>query len=92
MTLIGIHFRFLEVGSRISGLRVIILSGMQTICAKGAQYLYRLGLIQYYMLSYLQVRFTITFDCYGTIANIQSKSGLEENPKPRTGVIGYNNT
>ena len=32
----------------------------------------KLGLIQYFMLSYLQVRFTIKFNCYGTLAFVTS--------------------
>ena len=44
-----------------------------SICAKGAQDLPRLGLIQYYMSSYLKVMFTNTFNCYGTIACLADK-------------------
>ena len=46
-----------------------------SICAKGMQDLSRLGLIQYYMLCYVQIMFTITFNCYGTKACINARYG-----------------
>ena len=52
----------------------ILASALKLSIFAKAQYLYRLGLIQCYILRYLQVRFNITFNCYGTIACIQPQT------------------
>ena len=49
-----------------------------SICAEGAQGLSRLGLIQHYLLSYLQVMFTIAFNCYNTRACIVGSRGASQ--------------
>ena len=49
---------------RSKGVSIILF--ISSICAKGAQCLSRLGLIQFFMLSYLQVMFTDTSNCYST--------------------------
>ena len=56
----------LSLKKRSKGVTIILF--ISSICAKGAQCLSRLGLIQFFMLSYLQVMFTNTSNCYSTIA------------------------
>ena len=80
--------------SILKGLRVhvsfLVCVLKLSICAKGAQDLSRLGLIQYFMFSYLRVMFTNTFTPYGTIAcrqkpvksyKLGSSLGTEISPK-----------